>query len=107
MDEGKTGEDEMSVDEQKREWRNKALGGLFFGQPIAELDRDGLLAVIGCLQSSVDMERQLRTNERETWAALSADRVPIKPRNELSRWCHRCQKMVRLKHGCLLRGRRS
>ena len=61
----------MSVREQKEEWREKALGGRFFGEPISSLDRDGLLAVIGCLQESAETERQLRANERETWAALS------------------------------------
>lgn len=61
----------MSVDEQKQAWRDKALEGKFFGEPIHALDRDGLLAVIGCLQESAETERELRTNERETWAAIA------------------------------------
>lgn len=61
----------MSIQEQKEQWREKALGGRFFGEPIANLDRDGLLAVIGCLESRAETERQLRASERETWAALS------------------------------------
>ena len=66
----------MSIQEQKGQWREKALGGHFFGEPIASLDRDGLLAVIGCLESRAEMERQLRANERETWRALSV-RPPL------------------------------
>ena len=60
----------MSVDEQKRAWREKALCARFFGEPISDLDRDGLLAVIGCLDESAQVEREQRAGERETWAAL-------------------------------------
>ena len=61
----------MGVEEQKQQWREKAQGMRFFGQPVIDLDRDGLLAVVGCLQASAETERQLRASERETWAGIS------------------------------------
>jgi hypothetical protein len=61
----------MSVEESKQQWRERALGGYFFGESIANLDRDGLLAVIGCLQQQAEFDRQQWLSERDTWVAIS------------------------------------
>lgn len=61
----------MSIEQSKQQWKDRASGGYFFGKPIAKLERDELLAVIGCLIESAEINRQQRASERETWAALS------------------------------------
>lgn len=61
----------MSVEESKNKWREQALGGRFFGEPVANLDREDLLAVIGCLLASAEVDRKQRISERETWATIS------------------------------------
>jgi hypothetical protein len=61
----------MGIEQSKQQWRERASGGYFFGKSIAGLDRDELLAIIGCLIESAELDRQQRSSQRETWAALS------------------------------------
>lgn len=61
----------MSVEQSKQQWRDRALGGYFFGESIATLNRDDLLAVVGCLLESAEVARLQQSSERETWAALA------------------------------------
>lgn len=46
------------------DWKSETLLAYFFGQPIAEMDRDQLLAVIGFL---VRQERSRRRDVEASW----------------------------------------
>lgn len=57
--------------EQMEAWKKTAEGSRFFGQPISEMDRDELLAIIGQLIESKEQSFADHVREREFWRFLS------------------------------------
>lgn len=55
------------LEDRKRD----ALNTRFFGQPVSELTRDELLALVGFLTQQQRQESHNRRKERDFWYALS------------------------------------
>jgi hypothetical protein len=64
-----SGGDRIRNHPRREELVEKGNGALFYGVPVADLDREGLLMLIGKLGEEKERERETR---RKDWAAVKS-----------------------------------